>query len=119
VVTLSNAGDEDLAIDSVAFGGTNPDVFDGVDDCESDTLQPGQSCSGAISFYPRNKGIYNATVTITDNSSGSPQTITLTGIGVRSGSSCALVPNAAGAGAAGILTMLLTSIGLLVGRRKE
>ena len=52
VITLTNSGDENLIVDSVDFGGDNPDAYDGVDDCDNDTLQPGRSCSGAITFYP-------------------------------------------------------------------
>ena len=119
VLTLTNSGDEDLVIESVAFGGDNPGVFDGTDDCESDTLQPGQSCSGALTFYPRNKGIYNATVTITDNSGSSPQVITLAGIGIHGSGGCELITGtAAGGGGAALLLAALAGIAAWRRRRR-
>ena len=116
VVTITNSGDEDLVMENVAFGGDNPDVFDGTDNCESDTLQPGQSCSGAFTFYPRNKGIYSATVTITDNSGSSPQVITLAGIGIHASGGCNLITGATPLGALALIPALA---GIAAWRRRR
>ena len=116
-VTLTNNGDEDLVITDVQPGGDNPDVFDGMDNCEGNTLSPGESCDGSVQFTPTTKQIYNATITITDNANSSPQVITLTGIGLRSsGGNCSLTAGGSHAGFAPALVMLL---GLLAIRRRK
>lgn len=90
-VTLTNSGDEDLSIEDVTLGGDDPEYFDGVNDCQGNVLKPAESCNGSVEFKPTEKSIYSATITIIDNSSDSPQMITLAGIGVRSsGGGCSV-----------------------------
>ena len=45
------------------------------------TLQPGESCMISIKFKPLVKGTVSGTLTINDNATNTPQTITLSGIG--------------------------------------
>jgi archaellum component FlaF (FlaF/FlaG flagellin family) len=46
------------------------------------TLSPGQNCTITVTFAPTNAGVQNGTVTLSDNSPGSPkQRITLSGTG--------------------------------------
>jgi hypothetical protein len=116
-VTLTNTGDENLLITDTELGGDNPDVFSGVDDCFEKTLSPGESCDGSAQFTPTTKEVYNATVTITDNSSDSPQTIALTGIGLRSsGGNCSI---AGGSMALSIAPTALLLLSLLAIRRRR
>jgi len=117
-VTLTNSGDEDLTIEDVTLGGENPDAFDGTDDCEGNVLRPSESCSGSVQFSPTEKAIYAAVITIIDNAGDSPQTVNLTGAGVRaSGGNCSL---ASGSAAAGIVPLMaLVLIGLIAARRRN
>lgn len=116
-VTLTNSGNEDLSIEDVTLGGENPEAFDGTDDCEGNVLKPSESCNGSVQFSPTEKSIYTAVITITDNASDSPQTINLTGTGVRtSGGNCSL---ADGNSALGIAPFAFILIGLLAMRRKK
>jgi hypothetical protein len=90
-VTLTNTGDENLVIEDIQFGGDNPEDFDATDNCQSNTLVPGESCSGAVTFTPTDAGDFAATITIADNSQSSPHVIVLTGSGVGAGGGgCAL-----------------------------
>lgn len=113
VLTLTNTGDEDLVISDIQFGGENPEYFNGVDDCESDTISPSRSCSGAITFHPTEKNIFSATITIYDNATGSPQVITLTGIGIHSSGGCSITP--AGGAAASLPALAISAAIFAIG----
>jgi len=76
-VTLTNTGAGLLTITSVA---ASPADFAPLSACGS-SLSAGSSCSIGVFFDPAAGGTRTGTLTITDNSMGSPQTVSLTGTG--------------------------------------
>ncbi|MFN8512851.1 MAG: choice-of-anchor D domain-containing protein [Chloroflexia bacterium] len=85
-VTLTNVGSGPILITvGPALGGTNPADFAHSNGCTGATLLPGQSCTIQVTFTPSAVGPRSATLTVTDNASGSPQVITLTGVGINPG----------------------------------
>jgi hypothetical protein len=79
-VTLTNTGGGPLTINSIALTGTNPAQFVSLVNCPGN-LAAGTSCTISVRFYPQVVGSAAAKLTITDNASSSPQSITLTGFG--------------------------------------
>ncbi|MBI3657213.1 MAG: beta-propeller fold lactonase family protein [Acidobacteria bacterium] len=79
-VTLTNSGTATLAISSIAIGGANSRDFTQTTTC-GPSLPAGAACSISVASKPIAAGIRRAVVSIVDNASGSPHTITLTGIG--------------------------------------
>src|SRR5206468_3857 len=82
-VTLSNSGSAALSISSIAITGANGGDFAQTNNCGS-SLAAGSKCTINVTFAPAATGTRTGTLTVTDNASGSPQTATLTGIGVVS-----------------------------------
>ncbi|MFB3921701.1 MAG: choice-of-anchor D domain-containing protein [Terriglobia bacterium] len=76
VITLTNQGNADLLISSIATTGD----FAKSDDCGS-SRTAGQSCTISVTFKPTAVGNRYGTLTINDNSSNSPQTVLLAGNG--------------------------------------
>ena len=81
-VTLTNTGNSTLTVTSIALTGANSGDFTYTSTCGSATTQSGGSCSLMVTFKPTATGTRSASITITDNAPGSPQTITLTGTGI-------------------------------------
>jgi len=79
-ITLDNSGSEALTISSVAISGPNSSDFSQTNNCGT-SVAAGTSCSIAVTFSPTATGAMTASVTITDNASNSPQTVSLTGTG--------------------------------------
>jgi hypothetical protein len=75
-VTLTNTGTAVLNIASI----TIDSVFDLTDDCGA-VLAVNATCTLSVSFSPTAEGAATGSVEITDDSSHSPQTISLTGTG--------------------------------------
>jgi hypothetical protein len=82
-VTLTNSGNATLDISSIVLGVTNASDFAETTTCGS-TLAAGISCTISATFTPAAASSYSATITVTDNASGSPQTISLSGTGTTS-----------------------------------
>ena len=82
-VTLTNAGSAALTINSIGLGGTSPGDFAQTNACplNPSTLAAGSSCTIGVTFSPAASGSRSATVTITDNATGSPHTVGLSGTG--------------------------------------
>lgn len=80
-MTLTNNGGLTLSISSIRVTGNNASSFAFASSCGS-TLAAGASCTVHGHFAPLTTGALTAAVTITDNASGSPQSISLTGTGV-------------------------------------
>jgi hypothetical protein len=74
--TLTNTGNQPVTISSIAasasFGQTN--------NCPS-TLPVNANCEIEVAFTPTDKGMVNGTLSVTDNATGSPQKVSLSGIG--------------------------------------
>lgn len=76
--TLTNTGNATLNISSISVTGTNNSSFTATNNCGS-ALAAGGSCTISVVFAPSAAGTDSATLTVTDNAAGSPQTSTLTG----------------------------------------
>jgi methionine-rich copper-binding protein CopC len=79
-LTLSNSTSSTLTISSIAFTGTNSGDFSQTNTCGS-SLAAGSSCTISVTFTPAATGARTATLAVTDNASGSPQTASLSGTG--------------------------------------
>ena len=80
VVTVKNTGTAAATISSIALGGTNATSFVQIGTCGT-SLAAGASCSIYVAFKPASAAALSGTLSVTDNATGSPQTVTLTGTG--------------------------------------
>ena len=80
--TLSNTGNASLSVSSIALGGTNPGDFAQTNNCGS-SVAAGANCTINVTFTPSATGARSASLYISDNASGSPQAVALTGTGVQ------------------------------------
>jgi trimeric autotransporter adhesin len=80
-VTLTNNGNVALGITGIAVSGTNSGDFAQTNTCGS-SVAVGANCTISITFTPGASGTRTASMTITDNATGSPQSISLTGTGL-------------------------------------
>jgi hypothetical protein len=80
--TLTNTGSVTLNVSSIAITGANPTDFSQTNNCPS-SLIAGAHCTITVRFSPLVTGNLSASVTVTDNATGSPQAITLIGTGVK------------------------------------
>jgi Putative Ig domain/Abnormal spindle-like microcephaly-assoc'd, ASPM-SPD-2-Hydin len=76
-VTLTNYGTTALNITSI----TATTDFGESDNCQGSTLISGANCTIKVTFTPTAAGNVTGTISVTDNASGSPQTVTLSGTG--------------------------------------
>jgi hypothetical protein len=79
-VTLSNEGAATLTLSGISISGANSQDFSQTNAC-SGMLVTGASCQINVTFKPSAGGTRTAELTISDNASGSPQTVELTGAG--------------------------------------
>ena len=79
MVTLQNTGNVNLSITSIQITGANSGDFKS-STCPS-SLSPNASCQISVTFTPAAAGTRNAALSISDNAPGSPQSVSLTGIG--------------------------------------
>ncbi|HEX3820121.1 MAG TPA: choice-of-anchor D domain-containing protein [Candidatus Sulfotelmatobacter sp.] len=75
-VTLSNTGSGTLNITSLASSGD----YKQTNTCGS-TVASGANCTITVTFTPKGINARSGAITITDNATGSPQTVALSGIG--------------------------------------
>lgn len=80
-ISVSNTGTAALSITSIILGGTNPGDFAETTTCGA-SLAAGSSCAISVTFKPTAAGSRSASVSISDNASGSPQSIALSGTGI-------------------------------------
>jgi hypothetical protein len=88
-VTLTNSGNAPLSITSITASGDFSQTYT----CSTSVLA-GANCAINVTFTPTTAGSRTGAITITDNASGSPHTVSLTGTGQ--------VPTPAGTYAIGI-----------------
>jgi hypothetical protein len=78
-VTLTNTGTGSLSITNIVpstnFGETNTCPL------SPSTLAAGANCTISVTFTPTTTGTLTGTISVTDNASGSPQAVSLTGTG--------------------------------------
>jgi hypothetical protein len=82
--TLTNTGTVALTISNIAITGTNLTNFalsTGTNACGT-SLSAGSSCSIYVTFSPTSVVNYSATLSVTDNATGSPTTSALSGSGI-------------------------------------
>ena len=92
-ITVTNTGNATLTVSTVKISGTNGADFKETNNCTSGGVAPQSTCAINVTFTPSTSGTENATVTITDNAPDSPESTTLTGVGVgASGPAVTLVP---------------------------
>ena len=80
-ITLSNPGSTALTLTGVSISGANATKFAQTNNCGT-SLAAGANCTISVTFSPDAAGGYSASITVSDNASGSPQTASLTGTGV-------------------------------------
>jgi hypothetical protein len=90
--TLKNTGGSTLTFTGgnpgISITGTNANQFSQVNNCGT-SLVASASCIITVTFSPTSTGLKNANVSILDNASGSPQTVSLQGTGIAA-ISCAI-----------------------------
>ncbi len=86
-VTLANGSSTALNLTGIVASGD----FAETNTCSA-TLNAGANCVISVTFTPTAVGIRNGALTITDNSSNSPQAVQLTGIGATSANSTSVSP---------------------------
>ena len=79
-VTVSNTGSATLTITSIVASGD----FAETDNCGSSLVASG-NCTISVTFTPTASGTRTGSLSVTDNASGSPQTVNLTGTGAAAG----------------------------------
>ncbi|HKM57037.1 MAG TPA: choice-of-anchor D domain-containing protein, partial [Isosphaeraceae bacterium] len=81
--TVTNTGTGNLTISTVTISGTDASDFaKSADTCTGATVTPNSACAVGVTFTPSATGSLSASLNFTDNASGSPQTVNLTGTGV-------------------------------------
>jgi len=91
-ITVTNTGNSTLTVSSVAISGPNGKDFSQTNTCTTGGVAPQSTCTISVTFTPSISGTENATVTLTDNAPDSPESTTLTGVGVGSGPAVTLSP---------------------------
>ena len=81
MVSLTNTGTAALTIASISITGANAGDFAQTNTCGG-SVAPSANCSISVTFKPTATGNRSASVTITDNATGSTQSVSLTGTGV-------------------------------------
>lgn len=80
-VQLVNTGNASLSITGIGITGTSSSDFTQTNTCGSSIVAAG-SCTAMVTFMPQAAGSRAATLSITDNASGSPQSAMLSGTGL-------------------------------------
>ena len=78
---LTNTGNTTLSITRIILTGSG---FSQTNTCTS-SIGPGASCTISVTFKPPGLGLFTGTVSVYDNGGGSPQPVSLSGIGYSKG----------------------------------
>ncbi len=81
VVTVKNSGTAALTLTSETLTGTNPTSFLISAKTCTTSLAAAATCTVSVEFKPAAAGTLTASLSIADNATGSPQTVSLTGTG--------------------------------------
>jgi len=80
--SVTNTGSANLTVTGVGLSGTNVSEFALVSDgCSGAVLTTNQNCIVGLRFSPILGGTRTAVASVTDNATGSPQTIAISGLG--------------------------------------
>ncbi len=82
-IGLSNLGNITMSLTSLAIAGDATSSFSQTNTCTS-VLAPNAACQVTLRFTPTSTGALGATLQVVDNAPGSPQTVTLSGVGTSS-----------------------------------
>jgi hypothetical protein len=82
-VSLSNIGNVTMSLTSVTITGDSTSSFSQTNTCTA-VLAPSAACQVTVYFTPTTTGALGATLQVVDTAPGSPQTVTLSGIGTSS-----------------------------------
>jgi Abnormal spindle-like microcephaly-assoc'd, ASPM-SPD-2-Hydin len=78
-ITLKNSGNGGLTISGITVTGANPGDFKQTNSC-GQGLAAGGSCTLNVTFSPTGAGSKSGAISVADNATGSPHSVTLTGI---------------------------------------
>jgi hypothetical protein len=81
-VILTNNGTGPLSISSITITGANSQDFSQTNNCRA-SLSAGANCQIGVTFTPTALGARSASLAITDNALGSPQSVPLSGTGAQ------------------------------------
>lgn len=109
-VTLSNTGNRDLTISNLSVIGDNFYEFGETNNC-GPRLTMDTSCTFQVTFAPLDSGARTAELSIADNASGSPHTVTLSGTGADFAISASPGSASVNAGGTASYDISLTSLG--------
>jgi hypothetical protein len=93
-ISVKNSGTAALHIASVVLGGANAGDYGSSSPACNSAIAVNSACTIIVMFTPLASGVRSATVTITDDAPGSPQTLALNGTGVATGPGVAFSPAA-------------------------
>ena len=79
-IELTNLGTTTLSISGITMMGKDPGDFSQTNNC-GNSVPAGGHCTIKVSFVPQVRGARSATLTVTDDGGGSPQTVALAGTG--------------------------------------
>src|SRR5579871_259964 len=79
-ITVTNHERVTVTFSNVQITGTNASDFAQTNTCTS--VAPGTTCTVTVTFTPSAKGVRQATLTLTDTATNSPQTAKLSGTGI-------------------------------------
>jgi len=82
-VGLSNLGNITMSLTSLTIAGDSTGSFSQTNTCTA-VLTPSASCQVTLFFTPTTSGVLGATLQVVDNAPGSPQSVTLSGVGTSS-----------------------------------
>ena len=80
-LTLTNTGTANLSVTAIGATGSNPSVFTQTTSCVGLPIAPNGHCTVQVKFAPTSVKTFTAALTITDNASNSPQSVSLKGAG--------------------------------------
>jgi Cep192 domain 4/Abnormal spindle-like microcephaly-assoc'd, ASPM-SPD-2-Hydin len=80
-VTLSNTGTSALTISGVEIRGPDAGQFSQTNNCPA-IMAAGSSCTASITFMPSATGARTASLSVSDDASGAPHSVALSGTGV-------------------------------------
>ena len=79
-ITLSNSGTAALSLTGISITGADATSFAETNTCGT-SVAAGGSCTIAVTFKPAAAGALTGALSVADNASGSPQTVSLSGTG--------------------------------------
>lgn len=80
ISTVTNIGNVSLTITAIVITGANGSEFAQTNNCPS-SVAPNRSCQISVTFTPTAPGTAIASIMVTDTATGSPQALSLTGMG--------------------------------------